>query len=595
MNLPRCIVLATALATAAEPAPAQATGNGQPPQPSGAKVTRDTLRADARSVSLRGLVLRPDGSPAPDARILLTAHTGAPASESRATRTNDRGEYTIDSLAMGTYDLVAEGRDGRTGPVTLTLAGPLRRDILLATDPREDTQTVLHLVATLFCLFVFVVVLVTARWHHIARSMHAMLRGQLAALTVRLDTEVVDCERKKLDALKETVRALSADWTITPPPKVSFMEVLFWSRGRENAAWVVIHELERQLAAFLAPAAQVDAYLIWADAELRGLHRPSAVPIADEIRASRQLPAPATDGERKDREAARKALLGRAISVIYAERDTSFSTLMEWQNKAGWLILAALNIIAFLAVAAGRGTLFLAGAAGGFLSRLMRALNRDDVPLDYGASWTTLFLSPLLGALAGWFGVAIITLAADPRLNLLGEAFRLVQWDHPTGPATLAIAFLLGFSERFFDAVVGALERRVDPANDTRRAHAKPDSGVASGPAAAETADARPRVGARGAPAAAGEATATPAIIGVERQRRAAGATRDALLVKGAAFAAGARVTVNDVERPAELQSAEALLLPLGEADLMRIDTGADFLLVVTNPGGASSSPFDYA
>jgi hypothetical protein len=92
----------------------------------------------------------------------------------------------------------------------------------------------------------------------------------------------------------------------------------------------------------------------------------------------------------------------------------------------------------------------------------MRALRREELPLDYGASWTTLFLSPLFGALAAWFGVALITLATQPSVNLLGDAFRLVEWNTPTAPATLAVAFLLGFSERLFDAVVGAVERHAE-------------------------------------------------------------------------------------------------------------------------------------
>lgn len=131
---------------------------------------------------------------------------------------------------------------------------------------------------------------------------------------------------------------------------------------------------------------------------------------------------------------------------------------MEWQNKASWLLLAAAMIIGALAISVGNAVLFVAGGAGGFLSRLARAMNRDTVPLDYGASWTTLFLSPFFGALVGWFGVALITVAVQPNINLLGDAFRVVDWYTPMAPATLAIAFLLGFSERFFDAVIGAVE-----------------------------------------------------------------------------------------------------------------------------------------
>lgn len=233
--------------------------------------------------------------------------------------------------------------------------------------------------------------------------------------------------------------------------------------------WVEIHEIERQLASFLSPIEQVDVYLLWADAELRGLDRPGAIVIADAIRTALHTPLSPLDGERGAQERTRKALLGRALSIIHADRDTSFSTLMEWQNKASWLIFAALIAIVFLVAVAGNPALFLAGAAGGYLSRVMRALKREDVPLDYGASWTTLYLSPLFGALAGWFGLALITLVSNRQLNLLGDAFRMVRWDQPTMAITLAVAFLLGFSERFFDAVVGAVEQHAERDETARK------------------------------------------------------------------------------------------------------------------------------
>jgi hypothetical protein len=75
-----------------------------------------------------------------------------------------------------------------------------------------------------------------------------------------------------------------------------------------------------------------------------------------------------------------------------------------------------------------------------------------------------LFLSPLFGAIAGWFGIAIITLAAREDVALLGNAFRVVDWNMPGAPEALALAFLLGFSERFFDAVVRAVTEHAEVA-----------------------------------------------------------------------------------------------------------------------------------
>jgi hypothetical protein len=140
----------------------------------------------------------------------------------------------------------------------------------------------------------------------------------------------------------------------------------------------------------------------------------------------------------------------------------------------------------------------------------MRALRREDLPLDYGASWTTLFLSPLFGALAAWFGIALITLATQPGVNLLGNAFRLVDWNTPTAPATLAVAFLLGFSERLFDAVVGAVERHAAgtrAAEEAAKAASTPAPMVPQRPASGDAAGA-------GTPAAGAGAGAAPTSSG---------------------------------------------------------------------------------
>jgi hypothetical protein len=437
---------------------------------------------------------------------------------------------------------------------------------------------------TLLGLGLYFISLVFARWHHIARSVHAMIDRQLTAVWTRLHTEVGDSNPAAVQILRAKVEELQAEQR--KARKWDLWEFWFWSRGRENAIWVAIHEVERQLAAFLAPPEYVESYLRWADAELRAIGKPAAVAIADAVHLSLQATPPADGAGKTAQEQARKALLGRAISVIYAERDTGFSTLMEWHNKASWLIMAALIIIVFLVGAAGHAVLFLAGAAGGYLSRVMRALKREDVPLDYGASWTTLFLSPLFGALAGWFGIALIHLAANSELNLLGSAFQHVSWNNPLGPATLSIAFLLGFSERFFDAVVGAVERHAE-------------SGAAGQRAALRAGMAPPVLPSQVAQPAPGGGTAasipgSPKIDEVDRQPYAAAPEKEALLVKGSGFAAAAKVKVNEEERDTKVQSAHALLIPLSDEDVKRIDAGGDFRIVVVNPEGALSNSVDF-
>ena len=93
------------------------------------------------------------------------------------------------------------------------------------------------------------------------------------------------------------------------------------------------------------------------------------------------------------------------LSTISLTGTTASS--MSWQNKSVWRIGCGLIFIVVLSAAVGQGPLLLAGAVGGLLSRLSRSLQRADVPTDYGASWTTLFLSPVVGAMAGWSGVLL--------------------------------------------------------------------------------------------------------------------------------------------------------------------------------------------
>lgn len=452
-----------------------------------------------------------------------------------------------------------------------------------ADSPAVPTRDRAEIGLTLLFLALYVAGLLAARWHHIARSLHAMIDGQLVALAARLQTEVDDPERREVQELRRIVEQIRGAAVVRP----GVWEVVFWSRGRENAAWVAIHEMERQLAAFLAPPGRVEVHLRWIEAELRTVRGPVAASLGDAIRASLEARLPDAPAPRAEAENARKALLGRALAVVYSDRDRSFSTLMEWQNKANWLILAAVVVVSFLTIAAGHAVLFLAGAAGGFLSRLMRALRRDNVPLDYGASWTTLFLSPLFGALIAWFGIALITLATDPRIGLLGGAFSIVRWDDPYGPATLAVAFLLGFSERLFDAVVGAIERNADSQQRL------PTSDVADEGAGAGAPPTTPQRVLPPPVRIPDDARGVPSIARVVREERADGADEDALVIEGVNFAPEATARVNGQPRRIRVRSETSAVLALDEHDLARLGMAGDFDVEVVNPDGTASRPYD--
>jgi hypothetical protein len=153
-----------------------------------------------------------------------------------------------------------------------------------------------------------------------------------------------------------------------------------------------------------------------------------------------------------------RASLVEALTFLNEQTDSRIAQVVGWQTKAVWLAAIGCGLMVLLAFAAGNPVLFIAGAAGGYLSRLARALKRADVPTDYGASWTTLFLSPIVGALSGWFGILLIVVLADSQFNVLGAAFQAVKWAGPVAPIALGLAFALGFSERLFDEMIAGLD-----------------------------------------------------------------------------------------------------------------------------------------
>lgn len=537
-----------------------------------ATATKDTA-------SLSGHFIGPDRKPISGVVILLTRSGTSGKVLTQRDTTDDSGFYRFAPLASGPYDVQVDYGAGVECRITLQVAGTVIHNLECARPCAVSKGW--EMFWTILALVLFAFGILWARWHHIAHSIHEVIARQLMTLKTRLETEVHKRnpdENIRVDTLMAAVKKLIEDETTYQKKRKPLTEYFFWSRGKENATWIAIHEIERQLASCVAPNEQVNVSLQWAEAELRLIGKPVSIVIADAIDTALDPATAGAVGDEAAQDNRRRALLGRALAMINGERDNSFFTLMEWQNKAGWLMLAAMIIISFLTLAAGKPVLFLAGAAGGFVSRLMRALRREDIPLDYGASWATLFLSPMFGAFAGWFGVALIVLGTNPSVNLLGDAFKLVQWDDPCAAATLAVAFLLGFSERFFDSVVGAVERHVDR--------------TVSGGTSGSTTTSRPPI----VPNQTGTTTTgKPVITGITRQSVEKGASREALLVRGSGFDPKAKATVNTTAREVEYQSADSLLILLTAEDVDRIENGGETTVVITNPDGGASgaTPID--
>jgi hypothetical protein len=332
--------------------------------------------------------------------------------------------------------------------------------------------------ALVLCFFYWLA-MVIVRWHRVATPSRLLLRSQLDSVTAELDTLTAGaaCPSAAITELLKKAREV-LDGPNGKAGKVSFnlSDFLFWSRGQEMTGWGYAHEAQVMMVPCLSEPT-VTARLESAEEKLRLATDAPSLALADSVhRALTSQPAQPMERLR--------ALLCEALYTNYNTEDTNFSNLVSWQNKTSWLVGCGLVLILMLTIAfPDHGILFLIGGAGGLISRLSRSLDRKDVPTDYGASWTTLFLSPVAGALGAWAGILIAALAVSA--NVLGSALT-VDWNRPDSPMTLAVALLFGFSERLLDSVFDKLESKAlggQPAGAPKPPLTITDPGLLSGTA----------------------------------------------------------------------------------------------------------------
>ena len=301
-------------------------------------------------------------------------------------------------------------------------------------------------------------VMVFERWNRIARPTRELLKAQLKFLQNELENLATDAHGNADFRVEGLIRLLKGAWALVDesmqPWRVRLGSFLFWSRGQEITGWGIVHEVEVQMCVLL-DRSTVSVRLVTAEQRLHAAKDDVSKALADKIA---KVTAIAADGTQPDLEILR-GLLAEALKANYNRLDCEFTSLVSWQNKTSYLVVQGLALICVLTLAiTGHSVLFLMGAAGGLLSRLSRTLQRNDVPTDYGASWTTLFLSPIAGALGAWAGILLMGLAV--KLNVVGSALD-VSWDHPTSSTiTLAVALMFGFSERLFDGILDSLEQK---------------------------------------------------------------------------------------------------------------------------------------
>jgi hypothetical protein len=322
------------------------------------------------------------------------------------------------------------------------------------------------------------------RWHNIARPNRELLRAEIDKTEARFKSETgIDLQSPNVQYLNNLlVRARDA---IERNRSRIFFDFFFWTRGQEITGWARIHEFQRNSINVLGSTLSIDtvrARLQAIELDLLDIDKTHAKTFAANIKDALEAKPPLADSTLR-------ALLVETLTYLNDEDVNSFSQLVGWQTKAVWLAGVGCALVVVLAYAVGNPVLFIAGAAGGYLSRLARTLKRADVPTDYGASWTTLFLSPIVGALSGWFGILLIVVLADSKIQLVGAAFQSIKWGCPLAPFTLGIAFALGFSERLFDGIISSLEDKVDSDRKAATSPQQPTSTVTTQPKQQPSAD----------------------------------------------------------------------------------------------------------
>lgn len=226
--------------------------------------------------------------------------------------------------------------------------------------------------------------------------------------------------------------------------------VLPWhaASARYCAAWRLLHEAEREIAESEKHASPCRAMTV--------LSRLKEIEIDDKDIENVTLQLN-TYVSNPDKEKARSILpwVQEGEAFLCRAEQVRIQAIQEARNKAFWLVVSAVACVFWLGLMIkASAPVLLAGAIGGLLARLSIAVQDKGTVFDYSVSWMVLFLTPLVGAIAGWFGVAIVELSIEIAAS---EYQGNVDLTNPNGFAFL-VAFLFGWSARLFDAAANKLE-----------------------------------------------------------------------------------------------------------------------------------------
>jgi len=226
--------------------------------------------------------------------------------------------------------------------------------------------------------------------------------------------------------------------------------VLPWraASARYCAAWRLLHEAEREIAESEKSASPYRAVTILSRLKENKINGEESQNIFRYLDAFIKNP-----DQQNPESIVRWVQEGEAL--LCRAEQLKIQAIQEARNKAFWLIVSAFASVFWLGfMIKASAPLLLAGAIGGLLARLSAAVKDTSTVFDYSVSWMVLFLTPLVGAIAGWFGVAIVQLF----VQFSGfDNKTIIDLMAPTGLAFL-VAFVFGWSARLFDAAANKLE-----------------------------------------------------------------------------------------------------------------------------------------
>jgi Carboxypeptidase regulatory-like domain len=401
--------------------------------------------------TISGTIENDKKQPVAGAKVTLRDSHGA--NIQGPTSANAAGEFQFGPVPADTYKISVDADGWKPQDQNITIAAtPIKLQFSLQPAP-PGFETSVYWIGGL--LIVFWIAVLTARYHNIATVNRHMLSAEINKARQRaiaILSMASPITRAQQDAHDRAQALICEAAKLTDKArKEYFRTFLYWTRGHEISAWRQLHEADRFVVQTYDLCRTV-ARLRIAVQELR----PDYAKVADLVEAALDTPSTA----KPTSEEYLKALLLEALDCVYDGVDNSYEMIFTWQNKSFTLLFVAGCVLLVVASTSYNALLMLMGLAGGLVSRLWRGARGTEIPHDYGANWTTLIMSPIYGAFAGWFGV--LMLVALKSVGVLGAAFDSLKWGESFGqPLPLALAFLFGFSERSFTTVADSLETAV--------------------------------------------------------------------------------------------------------------------------------------